>query len=85
MKLTVFSLVLGMMFTILTFLSGATVKCFFTGCEPIYELNYKSIPFSILGVTFLVFGLIRLVKRHPISQKDSLTIKEYAQNEHDGA
>lgn len=85
MKLTVLSLVLGMVFAILTFLSGATVKCFFTGCEPIYGLNYKSIPFSILGITFLVFGLLRLIKRPPIIQEDSLTIKDYAENKHDGA
>jgi hypothetical protein len=84
MKVTILSLILGVIFTTLTFLSGATVKCFFIGCEPIYELNYKSVPFSILGLAFLLFGLIRLIKQYPAPQRDPLTISDFAENDYEG-
>jgi hypothetical protein len=84
MKVTVLSLILGIIFTILTFLSGATVQCFFSGCEPIYELNYKSVPFSILGIVFLLFGLIRLIKKYPEPQTEELTINDFAKNDYEG-
>lgn len=84
MKVTILSLILGIIFTALTFLSGATVKCFFSGCEPIYGLNYKSVPFSILGIIFLLFGLIRLIKKYPSPQRDALTISDFAKNDYEG-
>ena len=80
MKIAIISLVLGLLFAGLTFLSGSTMHCTFVSCDSYYDLNYKSFPFSVLALVFLVVSLLRLLKLQKFEKDESLKIDRFAEN-----
>lgn len=62
MRITIFYLSLGLIFSIIAFGSGAKVLCFFSGCENFYKFTTISLTAAFFAFIFLSLAIWRLIK-----------------------